>query len=552
MIWSKLLSCRTVAGLILACGLMACSTTIESDETTIESAPVSPTVTAVPTKIASPTPEPTLTESTPTQSQIDENGESALECDEASLIDFMVTKSDEGRYDEGIQEITEVCEDSPRLLAREGLMATVVAALREQGLGPTYTIFEADVPDQDGDWDVAIVQDGVRHAGREVFIENRPFVIEVEMDNPQDLIWAAEPFGDNWDLNDVGVTITQTRPIIGFNTLWSLNTIDIDPEKMPYLCRCLDMRWLVSNWQRIDEYHERRRNDAGTTTFSLPIEAINDRPISELDGLHLYLQFFIDDGNKVIDEGELHKIKLVIDDSDAAEVIEAMAWQNDVTAKLHNDGLVEIQRQDGESEFHESPIYAAGETGWQPFPYELRVINMDEDDEPEVAAVISSPGASCCTSLTVFDYWSEIDGYRSTPSLYTKYTLGFRFGWQDAPTRGPYHVWSLNESFHADLGGASVTSIMSPLKILRLQDWDLVDVTAEFPSEIERHLELFFMPDGSIECLPFAVGGYLAEMALLDRYDDGMQAAQDSCAEWVTAEEWDQIDQALARFGYKQ
>ena len=76
MIWYNSFSRRVFLALILACGLMACSTTIESDETSIEPSPFSPTETAVPTKMASPTPKPTLAEITSTQSQIDENGES--------------------------------------------------------------------------------------------------------------------------------------------------------------------------------------------------------------------------------------------------------------------------------------------------------------------------------------------------------------------------------------------------------------------------------------------------------------------------------------------
>ncbi|MEM7799637.1 MAG: hypothetical protein AAF633_10640 [Chloroflexota bacterium] len=420
---------------------------------------------------------------------------------------------------------------------------------------PTATITPTEVvaagrPAEIDSWTVSIVQDGTRYSGQEVTLNNRPFEIEVEMGAPHSIIWSAEPNGDSWYINEVGISITETVSIIQFNTLWSLNTMDIDPKEMPHLCRCLPMYDQVTYLQEGEDWYSIEPiPDSERFKFKLPIEQINGRPLEALDGLTLFLQFFIDNGDKIIDEGELHKIALTIDNPEAEPEVEALAWRDGTTSRLLEDGLVEIVRDGGEPERFDTPISINNEPGWAVFPHELRVLNMDEDDELEVAAIISSPGASCCTTLTVFDYDPKAATYRASQTLERKYTLGFRFGRKESPAFGPFYVWTLNESFNYRLDGASVVSFASPLQILRLDAGRLVDVTTEFPHELERHLPTFFIED-ELDCVPFAVGSYLAEMGMLGRYEEGLTEARSSCDQWLTEEDWSNIDATLLEFGY--
>ena len=523
--------------------------------------------TSGPTLAPSDTPPPTQTETqmpaTPTTLTIPINptrmeaGDHSFECSAAALYSYMGMMADTGRYDEGVAQVMGACDD-PDLLRRGGTLAEVVQQLRAEEKGPSYLFFEDEEPAEVGAWRVYIVQDGERLTDQEVTLLNRPFEIEVEMEYPHSIIWSAEPYGESWFYNEVGVSITNPVPIVGFNTLWSLNTMVIDPPQMTYLCRCLQMQWLVTHLLMAEDWYRIKSTPApdqesSRYLFSLPVDQINGRELGDLDGLHLYLQFFIDQNrDQVIDAGELQKIAITIDDPTAElnKNVEALAWNADVAAGILDDGTVELTRFGDEPVLYDTPISESGEVGWQQFPYDIRLLNMDEDDEIEVVAVLSTRGASCCTTLTLFDFVPEAGLYLQTDAIYRKYTLGFRFGPKEPPIFGPYVVWTLNEDFHTALGGASVSSFMSPLQILSLDNGELVDVTAQFPAEIERHLPTYFLDGKNLECIPFAVGGYLAEMALLGRYDEGLDQAQIMCAEWLQADEWVLIYESLGRHGY--
>ncbi len=109
---------------------------------------------------------------------------------------------------------------------------------------------------------------------------------------------------------------------------------------------------------------------------------------------------------------------------------------------------------------------------------------------------------------------------------------------------------TLNENFNYALGGASAVSFISPLQILELREGELQDITQTYPQEIENHLGIYFDSDGNLDCIPFAVGGYLAEVAMLGCYEEGLAEAEAMCGEWLAVEDWIAINEALVMYGY--
>ncbi|MEM7030299.1 MAG: hypothetical protein AAF629_12085 [Chloroflexota bacterium] len=472
-------------------------------------------------------------------------------CRTPHLVAYMETMIADHRYEQGIQTIIAICDD-PNLLTREGLVAQIVNELREKSIGPTYVIFTDEEPVGVGEWQVSIVQDGVRYTDEVITLRNAPFEIEVEMAYPHHIVWAVEPYSDSFYYNTIGIDISERMPYSGFNTLWSLQTMNLGTKEMPHLCRCLYPHGYVTQLLSPADWYEIRPNpDSDTFTFSLPIDRIVDKPLRELDGLHLFLQFFIDHNhNQVIDTGELHKIAITIDDPTATPSVEAMTWQNDITARLLEDATIEIARGNNRLLRYDTPVSIDEDGRWHNFPFELRILNLDADEELEIAAVVSTSGASCCTTLTVFDYQPETDTYLTTPSLWRKYTLGFRFRRNSASPLGLFQVVTLNENFNYGLGGASVVSFISPLQILELRAGELQDITHTYPQEIEDHIGAYFDSDGNLDCISYAVGAYLAEMAMLDRYEEGLAQARAMCDQWLQTEEWSLINETMIQYGY--
>lgn len=106
---------------------------------------------------------------------------------------------------------------------------------------------------------------------------------------------------------------------------------------------------------------------------------------------------------------------------------------------------------------------------------------------------------------------------------------------------------TLNEDVNYALGGASVVSFFSPLQILRYYNGALHDVTAEFPLLLEERIT-DWLNDSETLCSLFGGGAYLAEMAMLDRLDEGQKHIADRCM--MTADEQKLIMDTLRRFGY--
>ena len=217
-----------------------------------------------------------------------------------------------------------------------------------------------------------------------------------------------------------------------------------------------------------------------------------------------------------------------------------------LTASLTNDGLVHLTR----AEFSQEIATVVSEDDpdfWIKLPYHLSSEDLDQDGEPEIILIISTPGASCCTTLSVIYFDASSGRYQTTPALYRKYTLGFDLS--DLDGDGVTEIRTLNEGFNAALGGASVVSFFSPLQILAYQGGQLVEVTAEYPDLVQVHLD-HWLADEELLCTIFGAGSYLAEMHLLEQGTAGWQVISERCE--LLDEEINLIQNALRDYDYER
>lgn len=217
----------------------------------------------------------------------------------------------------------------------------------------------------------------------------------------------------------------------------------------------------------------------------------------------------------------------------------------DLTVTLQRDGQLIIERTDGLRQTLPTAVMDESPEHWPNFPYRLRIADLDGDGQPEVVVIVSTAGASCCTTLSVAYFDARSQRYRLTEPLYRKFTLGFEL--IDLDGDGLLEVRTLNEDFNAALGGATVVSFISPLQIWRYGGGTLHEVTADFPDLLEAHAASWLADD---LCTIFTAGAYLADMHLLGQSEVGWETVHDRCA--LPLEELQSIRQTLRQADYAE
>lgn len=216
-----------------------------------------------------------------------------------------------------------------------------------------------------------------------------------------------------------------------------------------------------------------------------------------------------------------------------------------LTATLHRDGQLIIERTDGLRQTLPTAVMDESPEHWPNYPYRLRIADLDGDGQPEVVLIVSTAGASCCTTLSVAYFDARGQRYRLTEPRYRKFTLGFEL--IDLDGDGLLEIQTLNEGFNAALGGATVVSFISPLQIWRYGGGTLHEVTANFPDLLEAQAERWLEDE---RCDLFSAGAYLASMHQLGQAEIGWQAVDGRCT--LSLLELQQIRQALREFGYAE
>lgn len=226
---------------------------------------------------------------------------------------------------------------------------------------------------------------------------------------------------------------------------------------------------------------------------------------------------------------------------EAVQIVRANALE----ARLLVDGNVAVTTADSPPQILATVVADYGSDYWTRFPYDLQWQNLDDDNRPELILIVSTPGASCCTTLSVAYFNEAQNQYQLTDALYRKYTLGFDV--VDLDGDGVVEFRTLNEDFNYALGGASVVSFYSPLQIWRFEAGRLIEVTAEFPSLVQDHAD-YWLEDEELLCSIFGAGAYLAEMAMLDQIEVGWATIATRCT--LPADELALIQQTLQTAGY--
>ena len=230
-------------------------------------------------------------------------------------------------------------------------------------------------------------------------------------------------------------------------------------------------------------------------------------------------------------------------DSDILEMVQ----KDDLQATLRLDGQLYLNGRDGFEQSLSTAVLGEDPDYWSNFPHALSIQDLDADGQDEIVLIVSTAGASCCTTLSIV-YFDEADqSYMSTQPLYRKFTLGFDV--QDLDGDGLIEIRTLNENFNYALGGATVVSFLSPLQIFGFAQDKLVSKTAQFPDLLEQSTQHWAEDEESL-CLIFGAGTYLAEMHMLAQAEAGWALIDEKCN--LSPNDIETLRQTLRDYAYAE
>lgn len=222
-----------------------------------------------------------------------------------------------------------------------------------------------------------------------------------------------------------------------------------------------------------------------------------------------------------------------------------MVQKDELQATLRLDGQLYLEGREGFTQSLSTVVMGEDADFWSNFPHALSIQDLDADGQDEIVLIVSTSGASCCTTLAIIYFDEASQSYLSTQPLYRKFTLGFDV--QDLDGDGLIEIRTLNENFNYALGGATVVSFLSPLQILGFAQGKLVNKTAQFP-DLLRQSAQHWAEDEEFLCMIFGAGAYLAEMHMLDQAEAGWALIDEKCD--LRPADVEAIRQALADFAY--
>jgi hypothetical protein len=115
----------------------------------------------------------------------------------------------------------------------------------------------------------------------------------------------------------------------------------------------------------------------------------------------------------------------------------------------------------------------------------IEVRDLDADAEPEVIVKLYSGGANCCLSALFYRYQAASNTYTPTYGDFGRYGYGLR----NLDKKGPVEIVATDVRFQGAFGLPTVATV-SPLRIFRLTNGKLVDVTRAFPAEVKKNLKI--------------------------------------------------------------
>ncbi len=162
----------------------------------------------------------------------------------------------------------------------------------------------------------------------------------------------------------------------------------------------------------------------------------------------------------------------------------------------------------------------------------VKLDDIDNDGSNEVIVRTYSGGAHCCTNFSVYTW--QGDGFAKATTGYLDGGAG-RF--EDLDGDGTQEFSSFDNAFFYAFD-AYVASF-PPLMILSLEDGQFVDVTQQFPQEMEGYAWKMYLAIREMQSQGYGangiLAGYVAQKILLGEFEEGwefMLANYDRNSDW--------------------
>lgn len=176
------------------------------------------------------------------------------------------------------------------------------------------------------------------------------------------------------------------------------------------------------------------------------------------------------------------------------------------------------------------------------------VRDLNGDKEPEVIADFYTGGAHCCTYSLIYHYDAKQKQYVESRVAWGN--LGYRL--KDFEGDGKLEFYSADDSFAYAF--ASYAGSAFPIKILRFETGEMVDVTRKYPKQIYSDAYRLWESYQQIKAQDSEVKGvlaaYLADKYLLGQQADGWKQLETAYQESDREEYFASLRKFLKETGY--
>lgn len=177
---------------------------------------------------------------------------------------------------------------------------------------------------------------------------------------------------------------------------------------------------------------------------------------------------------------------------------------------------------------------------------EIKVIDLDNNKEPEILVDFAEAGAHCCSSTFIYSYDARAKKYNVTTHFWGNYTSGYWLSeisgeendrnLPDLNKDGIPEFVAIDDRFRGEFGSYAMSA--APVQIWRYHQGKLLDVTREFPQVVYQNtVDLWQMytqvrreygatsAQGAMVASRTAAGiaAYVASKSILGQQADAMQ-----------------------------
>jgi hypothetical protein len=185
---------------------------------------------------------------------------------------------------------------------------------------------------------------------------------------------------------------------------------------------------------------------------------------------------------------------------------------------------------------------------------EPQIIDLDQDQEPEIILLMSTPGSRCCSHSLIYQYEPTQQTYTYIQQDWGSFGSAGKL--IDINQDSRLEFIAIDDRFSGEFAGYAGS--FHPIQIWHYQAGTMIDVTRQFPDVIYKHVYTLWSTYEKVKqqknsrLIQSILAAYLADKYLLGQQEDGWQRVKQAYQENDREEYFYRLRQLLKDTGYMQ